>query len=83
MERAVILSSDNKINLSDLPPELSDINNLTERGMHISASMTMEQIELYVIKRALKKNNGNKNAVADGLGISLRTIYRKLDQSAN
>ena len=79
IERAVILCAGDKINLSDLPPELSDAHIDSEGGLHISSHMTMEQIEQYVIRRALKKYNGNKNAVADALGISLRTIYRKLD----
>ena len=42
--------------------------------------MTLEEIELKVIQSALKRNHEDKAKTAEELGISLLTIYRKLDE---
>ncbi|MGB1993178.1 MAG: helix-turn-helix domain-containing protein, partial [Flavobacteriaceae bacterium] len=36
--------------------------------------------ELELIKKALERNNGKRKAAADELGISERTLYRKIKQ---
>ena len=41
----------------------------------------IEQLERESIKRALEKNGGNRKAAAAALGISERTLYRKLKES--
>jgi DNA-binding NtrC family response regulator len=42
--------------------------------------LNMEKIEFDILKFALYKNNGNRKNTAKELGISLRTLYRKLNQ---
>ncbi len=42
-------------------------------------NMTLEQMEKRMITDALKRFNGNRRMAADSLGISERTLYRKLD----
>lgn len=42
--------------------------------------LTIYEIEQLAIYRALRKNNGNKVAVAAELGMSLKTVYNKLNQ---
>ena len=42
--------------------------------------MTMKDIRLENIKRALEKHRGNRKAAAEELGISERTIYRNLPE---
>ncbi|MDA7731763.1 sigma-54-dependent Fis family transcriptional regulator, partial [Flavobacteriaceae bacterium] len=37
-------------------------------------------IELELIKKALERNNGKRKAAAIELGISERTLYRKIKQ---
>lgn len=78
IERAVILCLGHQITVEDLPDELS---NNPEAGsqLYIGRGMTMEEIELSVIQNTLKRNHGDKQKTAEELGISLRTIYRKLD----
>lgn len=43
-----------------------------------SKPMTMEQIEREAIRNAMLRNGGNKRKAADELGISERTIHRKI-----
>jgi transcriptional regulator with PAS, ATPase and Fis domain len=44
--------------------------------------MTMEEVEMAHLLRVLDKHNGNKQATALELGISLKTIYNKLSRLA-
>lgn len=39
---------------------------------------TCKEIETLTIKESLERHNGNRKAAADELGISERTIYRKI-----
>lgn len=39
---------------------------------------SLEELERYAIEQALKKFNGNKRKTAEALGITERTLYRKL-----
>ncbi|RZJ35897.1 MAG: sigma-54-dependent Fis family transcriptional regulator [Flavobacterium sp.] len=43
-------------------------------------SLRLEQKEIEMIKKALEKNKGRRKAAADELGISERTLYRKIKQ---
>jgi DNA-binding NtrC family response regulator len=78
IERAVILCLGHQITPEDLPDELSAAPDDSVR-LNFGSGMTMEEIEMIVIRNALKKNHGDKTKTADELGISLRTIYRKLE----
>lgn len=42
--------------------------------------MTLREIEMGAIQRALDRHSGNKPAAASELGISLKTLYNKLNQ---
>ena len=43
--------------------------------------MTLRELEMQAIHESLDRHHGNKPAVADELGISLKTLYNKLNQS--
>ncbi len=43
-------------------------------------SLSLQEKELELIKKALERNNGKRKAAADELGISERTLYRKIKQ---
>jgi len=47
-----------------------------------TAPMTMREIELRAIERAMTRHNGNKKAVAEELGMSLKTLYNKLNAAS-
>ena len=42
--------------------------------------LKLEQKEIEMIKKSLEKNKGKRKAAADELGISERTLYRKIKQ---
>ncbi len=80
IERAVILCLGHQVTVDDLPDELSQ-GASGGNQLFIGKGMTMEEIELNVIMNTLKHNHGDKVKTAEDLGISLRTVYRKLEQA--
>ena len=80
IERAVILCLGHQFTPEDLPDELSHPQAEAVQ-LNIYQGMTMDEIELAVIRNALKKNHGDKAKAAEELGISLRTIYRKMESA--
>ena len=78
IERAVILCLGHQITVEDLPPELSGAAG-KEPDLHLNPGMTLAEIEMSIIRATLERNHGDKAKTAEDLGISLRTIYRKLD----
>ena len=44
--------------------------------------MTLREIELVAIYQSLERHQGNKPKAAEELGISLKTLYNKLNQAS-
>jgi two-component system NtrC family response regulator len=43
--------------------------------------MSLKELELTAILESVSRHNGNKQAAADELDISLKTLYNKLNQA--
>jgi transcriptional regulator with PAS, ATPase and Fis domain len=46
--------------------------------LEVSAGASMEEIERVAIETALRRHGGNRTHAAEALGISVRTLQRKL-----
>ena len=79
IEQAVILSHSNLINLTDLPETSHQDKIASQSSITIPLGSPMKEIEEQVILETLKVTKGNKELAARLLGISSRTIYRKLN----
>jgi two-component system, NtrC family, response regulator HydG len=85
IERAVVLSTDEVIDLDDLPDALaglsrtSSMHSLDGRGIFIPVGTPLEEAERTLLKETLKATAGDKNLAAKLLGVATRTIYRKLE----
>ncbi len=79
MERAVVLAKSDLITPQDLPDNITDHPRL-QSEIKIPVGMPLEEVERTVIKETLKRSNGEKATTAKLLGISTRTIYRKLGE---
>jgi transcriptional regulator with PAS, ATPase and Fis domain len=55
-------------------------NYLFAEAIEEEETLSLEAKELEMIKKALEKNKGKRKAAADELGISERTLYRKIKQ---
>jgi two-component system response regulator HydG len=77
IERAVVLSRGPSLTLADLPQQITESE---RRGNDLSFSIgtPLEEIEMRVIRSTLDHTRGDKQLAAQLLGISARTIYRKL-----
>ena len=78
IEHAFVLCHDRYISVEHLPPEIRENN-----GYQRSTSETKSSVNRQTILLALEKTAGNKAKAARLLGISRKTIYRKLSQAKN
>jgi len=79
IEHAMILRDEGPIDTGHLP------NRFTSRRpgpatVKMPAGRSLRQLEMQAIHDALNRHGGNKPAAAEELGISLKTLYNKLNQ---
>jgi DNA-binding NtrC family response regulator len=75
VERMMLLAEDGRITTACLPPEVS---RTTSRDHLPADELNIEKVERHLILRALRETGGRKTEAAERLGISLRTLYNKL-----
>lgn len=80
IESAVMVSDGDYITISDLPMNLQQYATGHSEEIGSKAIRNIEEGERLVIEEALRQTNGNKAKAAEALGISTRTLYRKLDK---
>ena len=80
IESAVMVSDGDYITISDLPMNLQHYATGHSEEIGSKAIRNIEEGERIVIEEALRQTNGNKAKAAEALGISTRTLYRKLDK---
>jgi two-component system response regulator HydG len=79
IERAVVLSRSDALTESDLPDHIAAAAPSATASLNFDVGTPLEEIELRVIRETLRHTKGDKSVAAQLLGISTRTIYRKLD----
>jgi two-component system response regulator HydG len=79
VERAVVLSHSDTLGESDLPEHIANAAPGAATPLTFEIGATLDDIELRVIRETLRHTKGDKSVAAQLLGISTRTIYRKLD----
>ena len=57
-----------------------DGNYLFAETVEEEETLRLDEKEVELIKKALERNKGKRKAAADELGISERTLYRKIKQ---
>jgi len=74
VERAVLMAHGSQITGADL--------GLTSAGGESKSleDMSLEEVEAFLIKKALARNNGNARKAAESLGLSRSAFYRRLQQ---
>jgi transcriptional regulator with PAS, ATPase and Fis domain len=82
IESAVMVSDGEYITISDLPMNLQQYATGRREEIGNRAIRNIEEGEKCLIEEALRQTNGNKGKAAEALGISTRTLYRKLDKFA-
>jgi DNA-binding NtrC family response regulator len=74
VERAVLMTQDRQVRAADLglTPGGDESRNVEE--------MSLEEVEAFLIKKALARNDGNARKAAEALGLSRSAFYRRLQQ---
>jgi transcriptional regulator with PAS, ATPase and Fis domain len=75
--KAIAVQNDNQEEFDD---DEDDQNYLFAETVDDEDSLRLDQKEIELIKKSLEKNKGKRKAAADELGISERTLYRKIKQ---
>jgi len=79
VEHAIILCPGGPLRPEHLPGRFSSTS---RRGtIRLAGGRTLREIEMQAIHEALDRHQGNKPRAADELGISLKTLYNKLNQA--
>ncbi len=79
VESSAVLARQEDIALEDLPPPLVELP-LAASGGLFQVGMTMDELERQAIIETLRSVGGNRTKASAVLGISLRTLQRKLKQ---
>jgi two-component system response regulator AtoC len=78
IEHAVVFCRGERISLRDLPVSVRNAP-VPPEGMQLaSTEMTVKEAEKQLLIRALKETSGNRTLAAKKIGISRRTLHRKL-----
>jgi DNA-binding NtrC family response regulator len=81
VERGVVLCRGDRVTARDLPPALREAGAGgpdEKRPLPARTDLTVKEAEKELIVRALKEANGNRTTAAVKLGMSRRTLHRKL-----
>lgn len=78
VEHGIVLSRGEEIQLKDLPASLRSIP-AGNAGLGLN-SLRLDEMEKSVILRALRQTEGNRTEAAKVLGISRRTLHRKIHE---
>jgi DNA-binding NtrC family response regulator len=77
VERMMLLAEGGQVTVACLPPEVA---RTTSPDRLAADELNLEKVERHLILRALRETGGRKTEAAERLGISLRTLYNKLQQ---
>ncbi len=78
VERMVVLARGKVLDVKDIPAQVRD--SIGGGEVRVDAELTVDEMEKRMIIQALEKTGGNRTKAAEKLGISRRTLHRKLNQ---
>ncbi len=76
MERAALVCSGHMVTVADLPPEIAGAKTEDAGGYN----QAMESFERALIRSTLERTSGDRREAAQTLGISLATLYRRIEK---
>jgi two-component system, NtrC family, response regulator AtoC len=83
MEKMVVLSRSTRLTARDVPQEIrrnSSPLTKSNRLPGFSGAASLADTERLMVVEALRKNDGNRTRAAEALGISRRTLHRKINE---
>ncbi len=80
VERMKILSEGPVLTVEDIPSGIRSPKGKSEPTVDFQVGLTLEDIEKNTILRSLAYHHGNKTRTAEALGITVKTLYNKLNR---
>jgi len=81
IERTVVLCRGDRFTVDDLPDNVREsAENAEPSSLTFSVGTPLDEVERRLIRETLRHSRGDKSVAAQLLGISARTIYRKLGE---
>ena len=80
IERAVVLCRGERLSVDDLPDFIGEAMETAPSTLTFSVGTPLDEVERRLIRETLRHARGDKSIAAQLLGISTRTIYRKLGE---
>ena len=80
IERAAVLCRSDQLRLEDLPESVAQASSRAPASLSFSIGTPLDEVEHRLIRETLAYTEGDKSLAAQLLGISTRTIYRKLGE---
>ena len=74
VERAVLMAQERQVRSSDLALRVAP------PGAAKLEEMSLEEVEAFLIKKALARHSGNVSHAASALGLSRSALYRRLQR---
>jgi transcriptional regulator of acetoin/glycerol metabolism len=74
VERAVLLSRGEQVELSNLAIAAGRLN------IQSIDNMSIEEVEALLIRKVLRRCDGNISQAAEGLGLSRAALYRRIEK---
>lgn len=78
MQRAVIMTKDPVLDVASLAPEIARSGEQAPRAIDHMQPQTLEEIEVYFIRKTLRETDGDRALCAEILGIDKSTLWRKI-----
>lgn len=78
LERMMVLAEGEILTENDLPEEILTASTDATGSKEMPTNLTMDELERLAITKALEQSGGNRTHAAERLGISVRTLQRKL-----
>lgn len=78
MERLALLRAGEEIRAEDLPRDLSQVRRSEGVAALLGQGISLEELERAHIEAVLRRENWHQGRTADTLGISPKTLYRKI-----
>ncbi len=80
LESMMVLAEGDVLTENDIPTTMADNGSVTAQTKDMPTGITMEELEKLAITKALEQCGGKRTRAAESLGISVRTLQRKLRQ---
>jgi DNA-binding NtrC family response regulator len=80
LESVIVTATREVIDIQDLPEPIRQAHPTASVQALVTAGLTMEQLEKEAIRAALQQTQGNRSEASERLGISVRTLHRKIKE---